>query len=559
MLLTIGPTTIVGLYERKDEGESIRELNLKSELNVSELDVKYTDVVSYYVLAWDNKEPVPQIGKTELFFVEIKDKSKEPESKSSEGEGPSSKEELDLRAVIIELKRIMRLSNESLYMEKYRRDLNRQEIGASLASLFNEGLSLIKKTKLLAPAATEFLEHLKHSFDSVKQAEGLVNEDEIKASIVKQHIAYSDLLKAESLMEQKQCMASGRQGEGGKQASPEKSQEGDQSGESGSEEKTMNMADVKDALDKINQLVDKQSEMNVRYRRAEKSKLGREELKEIAQLQNKLSQKAQDLDHTLLQFDGVLDVRAHIKRAIADMSEAESSTRTGELVQSRRSGSRAKEDLLSASDLMSGKLDQLASDELNSLAQASQQLSSGEQQAAQASQGAQSEGGSGKGQALRKEQSELRDSFDDLLSEMDKTAMDLADYYPEISQGLFDLTRETQSSGIGASMKRAENALLYERFKRASALQDGAASKLSKMSKEMQTIANQIPSMTSDQLRNLRKRIKEVQDTLTSSQSGQGEESGKGDSEGCGFDEFLRTQSNGWIVPALPTLNAIEI
>ena len=274
---------------------SLRELSNAFLMTLENLHAQESDVISYYATVWDNKEPVHQMGKTELFFVEIIGEDEEPEpGREMEGGPPPEKNEIDLRAVIVELKRLIRLSNESLFLFGDEFELNVQEVGAGLAALQKEGVSILEELKAGAsdPKIGEVITVLNGAFEQVGTAERKVNDDKLEESLFSQYQAYRGLLVAEELLKENQPSEGEGEGEPGEPSDSEKEES-----ENDSESPSMSMAEMKRALEELNQLVDAQSNMNTRFRRAERLNSSREELRELSDLQEEIEKQVLSLIH----------------------------------------------------------------------------------------------------------------------------------------------------------------------------------------------------------------------------------------------------------------------
>lgn len=525
------------VYEKQAMDFSLRELSNEFLMTLEELPVQESDVISYYATVWDNKEPVPQMGKTELFFIEVSGEDEEPESGPEMQDGPQpEKNEIDLRAVIVELKRLIRLSSESLFLEGDEFELNVQEIGAGLAALQKEGVSILEELKAGAndPKVREASAVLSEAFEHVLTAEREVNDEKLEESLFNQYQAYRGLLVAEELLKQNQP-GEGQQGEGepGEKSDGEK---GDSESENDSDSGSMSLAEMKRALEELNRLVDDQSNMNNRFRRAERLNSSREELRELSDLQEEIEKKVARLDHELLQSDGLRQVRADLKQAEKEMDIAASGARRGDPGKSKRSGDRAKQALLNASDRMSAGLEQMASGALRSLEKTARSLAGREATAAAESREQQASGGnSGSAEDQRDEQMDISEDLKALLSEIDNAAVELEDHYSELSQELLELAQETRESRVDSQMKRAVNALLYERFDRAAKEQESAANELGALARDMGDISGKVPSMTQEQINNLMKRIEDARRELAEAGTpSDGEGQGEGEAEGDG-------------------------
>jgi len=533
--------TPILVYEKQAEDTLLREFSNEFLMTLENLQVQESDVVSYYATVWDNKEPTPQMGKTDLFFVEVIGEDEEPEAEQEmEGGPPPEKKEIDLRAVIVELKRLIRLSNESLFLVGDELELNVQEIGAGLAALQKEGVNILEELKSGAndPKVREASAVLAEAFERLLSAERQVNDEELEDSLFNQYQAYRGLLVAEELLKQNQSAQGQGEGEPGE---PSDSENGDSESENDSES-SLSMAEMKRALEDLNRLVDEQSNMNTRFRRAERLDSSREELRELSDLQEEIEKKVDRLDHELLQSDGLQPVRSHLKQAAKEMDIAASGARLGDPGKSKRSGDRAKQSLLNASDRLSAGLEQMASGALSSLEKSARSLAAREAAAAAESREQQASGGSSdSSEALRNEQMDIAEDLNALLSEFDEAAVELEDHYLELSQELLELAQQTRESPVDRQMKRAVNALLYERFDRAAKEQESAANELGALARDMGEIAGKVPSMTQEQMNNLMTRIEDARRELAEAgtpgeeaSQGEGEAEGEGERQGEG-------------------------
>ena len=540
------------IYENQELDSPLRELSNEFLMTLEDLDVQVSDVISYYATVWDNKEPVRQMGKTELFFVEVSGEEEEPEESEMEGAPPPEKNEIDLRAVIVELKRLIRLSNESLFLVGDEFELNVQEIGAGLSALQKEGVSIREEVGagISDPKVKEAFAVLEEAFEQVVKAERAMNDENVEDSLFSQYQAYRGLLVAEELLKKNQPQS--KKGESGEGEPGEKSDDESEDSESegDSDSGSMSMAEMKRALEDLNRLVDAQSNMNTRFRRAERLNSSREELRELSDLQEEIETKVARLDHELLQSEGLEEVRGNLKQAQKEMGFAAAGARRGDPGKSKRSGDRAKQSLLNASDRMSTRLEQMASRALSSLEKAARSLATREAAAAAAaaaeSREQQANGGeSGSAEALRDEQKAISEDLNALLSEFDKTGVELEDHYSELSQELFELAQKTREARIDKPMTRATNALLYERFDRAAKEQERAADQLGALARDMGDISGKVPSMTQEQLNNLMERIEDARRELAEVGSpSEGEGKGEGQGNGSGQGRSTEDGSN---------------
>jgi hypothetical protein len=267
----------------------------------------------------------------------------------------------------------------------------------------------------------------------------------------------------------------------------------------------------------------------------------------LSDLQEEIETKVARLDHELLQSEGLEQVRGNLKQAQKEMDFAASGARRGDPGKSKRSGDRAKQALLNASDRMSARLEQMASGALRSLEKTARSLAAREAAAAAESREQQANGGeSGSTKALRDEQKAISEDLNALLSEFDKAGVELEDHYSELSQELFELAQKTREARIDKPMTRATNALLYERFDRAAKEQERAADQLGALARDMTDISGKVPSMTQEQLNNLMERIEDARRELAEAGSpGEGDGESEGEGEGKGEGKEGQTEGQG--------------
>ncbi|MBC9889210.1 MAG: hypothetical protein F7B06_05020, partial [Opitutae bacterium] len=110
-------------------------MNLFESLDLYGLDAMDGDVISYSATAMDNKAPEPNIVRSEVFFIEVRVNKEPIELEGMDLEGET--ETVDVRALVIELKRIIRDTYAAMGLPVEDRIFANQEIGADLASLRN--------------------------------------------------------------------------------------------------------------------------------------------------------------------------------------------------------------------------------------------------------------------------------------------------------------------------------------------------------------------------------------------------------------------------------------
>ncbi|MGF1452199.1 MAG: DUF4175 family protein, partial [Opitutales bacterium] len=117
-----------------------REVTLLRSIDPEELAAENQSLLTYYVEAADNREPEPQVTRSELFFVEIRepiDPGELSESQMQAAEG-AEQAEVNLRAMLMELRRLIRQTHALPMTPENQRERQAAETSAGLGTLGNE-------------------------------------------------------------------------------------------------------------------------------------------------------------------------------------------------------------------------------------------------------------------------------------------------------------------------------------------------------------------------------------------------------------------------------------
>lgn len=493
-----------------DKGDTATERTLFSALELSRLAVEHGDVVSYYAVAWDNREPQPQKSRSEVYFIEVGAEIPPQDSPDVDGGGEGGTEEVELRALIVELKRLIRRSHAVLPLEGENRSLALRELAAALSALGVESRRVLAQTAfvLMQVEGGEFFRMFGQAVARIAEAELLVNQNEPQEAIPLQEEALSNLIKVESYLRAAFPPESGQAGDG--PPSPGQADGGDEGDgqEATDESPQLDLAEMQQMLQELNRQIDSQSAMNTRFERAGRGTATATELQELAQLQQALREETGALEQSARNLPGSLPLRAEMREAQRAMARAEGHVREGQTAQSGDHGTRARDNLMNAAALLDDAIRQAASRMIGQLGENAAGLAQAQSDAAQASRDV--EAGSRDSEdmpQLREQQEGLGESYERLLREMDRTAGTLREGFPEAAAALTEVTREAAAGPTAAQMTRAANALLYERAGQAARIQDQAADGLDSLASALTGAAGTLPAMTAGELRNLAERV----------------------------------------------------
>ncbi len=504
------------------------EEGFDTSIDLERLGVEHGDVVIYFAEARDNREPQAQVSRTEVFFIEVSEEIErgEPEDSPSEGEG--QQEEVDFRALIVELKRLIRQSYATLALSGSGQERENQAIASDLNALSREAREVLERAMgmFLMQGAADVFEVFRNSIVRLEEAEQLLNRNLTDESIAPQQEALSGLLVVESFFRSQPQQPSSGQGEPSEGPASEGESTGDE--ESGESEQGPGIAEMREMLEDMNQLLAGQEALTQSFDRADRTQATRDEIHELAERQQEIETGQRELMRSLSRLQDGAEIRQQVRQAGREMSRARESAREGEAGASARSGLRAQDALLNAAGLLEGEIRRAAGRAVQGLANQASSLSSRQGQAAGESR--QADAGqldAEAQQSLEPGQRELTDAWKDLKNRLDRTAVEMNEIFPDIARELSQASRNAEASQVEAEMGRAVNALLYERFDRAARSQETAAMELSTVAGDLQGIASNLPQLSPGELRNLFERVMQARREAAAGEAGEGEGDGE--------------------------------
>lgn len=524
------------------------ERQLVSAIELSRLSAEHGDVVTYYAVVWDNKEPEPQSSRSEVFFIEalVDVPEQESEGDGSQGGQGGPPEEINLRAIIVELKRLIRQSHASLPLEGQERTDFLQNLGADINAVKNESASILSKIggKLMEVEGGVIYEIFRNALVRMDEAERFVNDDQPVKAIPQLEEALSNILLVESYaksLPEMQQQGGGQGGESQPQNSAQQSQEQSEGEGKGQQQSEMTASQMQEMLEDLNSLIDEQAQQNATYRDSDGQNLSQSERKEIETSQEQIAAKLQKQIEAFRQgLDESYRLRTKLEDSKQEMASAGSNAGGGEMGRAERFGMRASASMIEAAGLLDDRIREVASQQIESLAQRAGALAAQQGKAAGASQAA---AGSGEGDArqMRGEQEAMRGEFERLRAQIEREAVEMDSIFPEAARSLAEAAQNAQRANTSGEMQRAANALLYERFGRAARHQGESQSQLLELEAALQTAKGQLPGMSPAGLQNLLEQIGTARRSVEGQQQGQGE---GGQGEGAESSDAQETVNN---------------
>ena len=515
----------IALHQGQEEREpGVVELILFESLDLYVLEVLDGDVISYSATAMDNKEPEPNIVRSEVFFIEIRVNKEPIELEGMDGEGET--EEVDVRALVIELKRIIRDTYVAMGMPLEDKVFANQEIGTDLASLreFIE-MVIVRAAPLLTQQNQEHLmEFLIRARDAMEKAENMINNNATELAISPEEQALAELVSFEAELSRNQTSnsqsrPSSESDSENRNPPPSSDQQNPNQGEQ------LNFAELPELLHDINSLVDRQSQLNEEIERAARREAPQGELDALAGEQSQLAMDAIEMrDNLESMIPGAPSARA-VDRASEEMGLGAGQLKDGQPGLARGSGERAKEMLMGAATLLEQSINQVASQMMENLSNQGQQLAARQQQAAgQSGRAAQDELNEAEKDALEGQQQAINQDYDTWQDTLGQVANQLREQFPETSSELDSLAEQAEEENIEGQMSRAENALHYQRFRRAEPIQEELAEALDGLARGIDQVAGEMPQLADAALRKALEDIQRARQDLQAMQT-QGENS----------------------------------
>lgn len=495
------------------------ELNLFESLDLFELEVLDGDVISYSATVMDNKEPEPNIVRSEVFFIEVR-VAKEPiELEGMEGEGET--EEVDVRALVIELKRIIRDTYAALGMPPEENQFANQEIGTDLAELRGviEGVMVQAAPILTQQGQEHLMEFLIRAREAMEEAETMVNSNATDLAIAPEERALAELVSFEAELSRNQSNSESQsqsESESESQGQPQDPQ--DQQSQNQSE--APQFAELPEALDDLNSIIDQQNNLNEEMDRAERRNATEEELAELAEAQSDLSREAVEMRDRLERLMPGTPAAPLVDQAAQEMAEGAGQLQEGEPSLAQGNGQRAQQGMMSAATLLEQGINQVAEAMMEGLASEGQQLASQQRQAAsQSRQADDGELNEEEREGLKGQQEEIAEAFDEWQERLGEVANQLREQFPEAASGLEELAEQAEEENLEGQMSRAENALHYRRYGRAAPIQDELAEAMDSLSEGIEETASEMPQLADAAMRRALAELQEAREALQEMQS----------------------------------------
>ncbi|MDD3952527.1 MAG: hypothetical protein PHY82_01270 [Lentisphaeria bacterium] len=480
--------------------------------NLDELGLKDGDVLSGMVIATDNREPVAQSARSELFFVTVR-----PDANMMESEGDSGGEQkkADISDLLAESKRLLRLTwdtfSEQHTMEAKERERRQFELLRDVKELEVEVRRRFNKLQeesqgmMAEPIPSLF----KQSSEFLNAAAALLERQLVEESLQPQELSLAALVRLENELLKNALKSKKQQGEGDSKENQEPSEAQQKQDEQNQQKQAQqNLETMKESLQELDSLLKRQQQLN--QESADAATLP----DELAKRQEKVRSDAQKTADKLQELPESLSASNSLKNAGSEMELGRDAFEESDLRRGNLHGQRAHKQLLQARRELEAALRQTGANQINRLADQAARLSAAQTQAAEKSQEQAASAEPSQNKELREQQKQLQKATEQLSHDIQQVSSLLEEDYPEASQALRSASQQADQRGLSKKQTRAGNALLYKQFEAAAKEQRDAANLLQALSQELQSSAEKLPPMSSEDLREMLQQLQQHADQL---------------------------------------------
>ena len=496
------PEMTGGVLSKEEAKTTPKERVVSVPTPLSELHVQDGDIISYYFTAKDNKQPKAQEARTEIFFIEIV-KAKTPQRQ--DGQPGQKQQQMEVRSLIEGAKKSLRqnLALQSKEKDGQAKPEDYQGLESGMAELRTSGQKKLKEIVdfLGLTEGQDMLDRFTDAVNNFEAAEKLLGDKKLPDAVPPTQTAMRELLQVEQELIQNTM---------NQQASQSKDTNlGDQNQPPKPPERQQSPEEIRKELQSISQEVQKlereQARLNQQMSQSAKSgaALSGQQQQRMQARQNELGQRTDEAAKRMEKFADAGEMKQGLGQAGQEMKQSSETLGEGDAAGAQPFGERARDELSAVASSLQSILQQQGQQRAGQAAQQAQGLAQAQGKAAQDAKQAGASGLKGeqatqKSDELRDQQADLKQRYDALQKEMQGLASELETQSPAAAHKMAETARESAEKGTGGSMEKAANALLYQRFDRASQLQEKATDDLQELAKGLAEVAG-TPSQISDE------------------------------------------------------------
>lgn len=504
----------IPLYSLDSESvtKNINELTSYYVIDPALVGAEAGDIISFYLTVSDNMQPVPQVGRSEVGFIEVREKTK-----AKKLEGDTKKKEVDINPLIAELKRVIRLSYDAVNAHSTVYDKLHDELKRFMSDLKVETVSIQDQ---LAQAGDKDIDSLmKKAYQRLEEADVKIRSNVVTQALPDLERALSHMIKiAQKLM-------SNSTSDKPSDSPPDSQSESEPDAAKKKMDLNAVLQELEQLIVSIKNISDSQGVINTSVKLNASGKIGESELKRLKTKQNIVLDSTNELKLNYLIVDTAA-VKSLINNATYEMKRVNRSLESDKNVQARRAGSSAQHSLLNAVDTLVQMKKKIISDQIKKMSDQAKSLADKQTNLAQQSgkagktgqtgktgkagkagkegkegkDGKEGEAGKPSEQSSKENQAELNQQSKSLKENAELLAAMLERNYPQASKKMTDALADASRKRHDSIMKRAGNALFYKKFPLAEKYQSKSATILKQLGQQFDFARNELPEMTQQEL-----------------------------------------------------------
>jgi hypothetical protein len=497
-------TTTVELGFVPSEDGVLTEGQYQGQFDLDLLGAENGDLLTIYVTVTDNREPDPQSTRTDVVFFEIR-AEKDPEMAMGSG---AEAEELDLRILISELKRLLRETYRTQLLPEQEAIPRLKNLSREMDALYREIQKTYKglEESLISADLTEVIRAFTTTLDSVREATRDLADGNTDSAITRQEFALSLLLRLEDFFRQNIQSEEPSEGSGSGQG-----ETAEQPSEP-SEPDPSELESMRESLQELAELIRQQNALNASFSNAQGSGWSEEEAEQAAGGQEEALADLESIQDEFRFARGAGELREALANAASEMRGAAAAARESDPSAALRGGLRAGDALRQAAVALQQRMAETATRAVASVAEQTEALSENQSEAAsQSESAARGQSGSPSSASLEANQRDLNATLQELMELMQGQASDIANQNSQAAEALQEALRQLNEQQVEASMERAANALLYGQTGTAAGIQQRSAMELAAVARLLQESAERLqqaqPTDAEDLFRQLRRSL----------------------------------------------------
>ena len=508
----------------KQEEETIfvepeeKEKSLAYVFDLNERALAVGDVITYMALAVDNKEPEGQIARSEIYFIEVLPPEGNSTENEGDGEGEMESKEIPVRDFINKTKKIIRSTYDGmLERDEVLKERASLAIAADALGLKHQMTKVYDENEGAFPIqdGIDLGELLNEATYHIEQTEIYAGDLMLEDSLEPSEKTLRKLVQLYALLRKMQKQKS--KGKGKPQEQSETSDESEpQEQAEESESLAEQLEDLGKDLKKLEELQDRQKDLNAEIGRSAGSGAKGERNQRSSQEQEEIRRDLEEIREDWYDRSGKLGEVANLDLAGDEMKDSAGDLRRDDPRGAQPHGDLAAEALGDAISQVEGKMAGLASRMVDQLSDRAEGLAQRQGDLAEETERA----SPGQGESLKNLQDELNEELKDFLEQMDQTARSLGNFNENAMEDLLESARESREGGLESSGKRASNSLLYEAFPQAKREEEKVERNLEDLQEDMEGVADKLRNLGNQALQELVENLMRMQQELP----GMGEE-----------------------------------